>query len=146
MTTQSPPSPITAIPLYVAGHRFPMAPTCNARFIASAMSPPISETNLEAIERVASTIAALMLSEEDRRTFLGLLGDPADPTTEGKLTQGELLEVWEEVVVHYCARPTDGPPRSSFGSGTAGGGTSWTPASPSPVAPDSSPSSPTSGV
>ena len=144
MTTQAPPSPISAIPLIVAGHRFPMAPTCNARFIAAALSPPISETNLEAIERVASTIAALMLSEQDRATFMGLLGDPTDPTAEGAVTQGELLELWEEVVVHYTARPTDGPPPSSFGSATVGGGMNSTPASPSPVAAASSPSSTTS--
>lgn len=136
-------SPIAAIPLHVAGRTFAVMPTCSARYIAHAMTPPPDETNLAAIERVAGTIASLILDEQDRAAFLALLGDPTDPAAEG-ITQGELLDVWEQMVVHYCARPTDGPSPSSFGRGTPGGGSTSTPTSPSAAAPVQDPSPMTS--
>lgn len=137
-------TPFGTIPLNIGGRTFTVQGTCSARYIAQAMTPPEGETNLAAIERVASTIAALMPNVAERADFMALLGDPTNPAVEG-ITQAELLEVWEAMVVHYCARPTDGPWPSSFGRGTPAGGSTSTPTSHSPEAPAQAPSPMTSG-
>lgn len=136
-------SPIATIPFRIGGHTFAMAPRAGARFMASALSPPPGESNLEAVERVIETIAQLMVDPQQGAEFRAMWGSTDDPTSG--LDQGALLEAWEEMAVHYTARPTDGRSPYSSGFGTPNDGSPSTPASPSPVAPDSVPSPPTSG-
>lgn len=143
MSTAPHDSPIATLPLRVGGRTFTVMPRCSARFIAQALSPPLGETNIEAVERVIRTIASLITDERQADEFSAMWGDPNDPRAGGH-DQGELLAVWEEMAVHYTARPTDGPSPFSSGFGTLSDGSTSTPASPSLAVADSAPSQATS--
>ena len=132
-------SPLIDLPLHVGPHQFRVRPKISSRAAAALTDPPEGETNAQAVERVIAQIAGLMPDPAEGARFAALWDDP-------DYTQGMLLDLWDELIVHYTRRPTQKPSPSSAGFGLPRGGSNSTPDSSSPATPASTTSPTTSGV